>query len=208
MSGSLHSCDKLCLFTGMNEQLAIIDFITRYITLSENEKAVILEQNVFRNYSKNELLLREGELPSECFFILKGSIRKFYLIDGEERNTEFYFENDAITPVGYVTKNPSSYFLSALEDTIVAIGTDERNKVLIERIPRLAGMVATMTTQQVLQTENTLDQFKTLNPENRYLQLIQERPDIFERVPLYHIATYLGITPVSLSRMRKRLLKS
>lgn len=183
----------------MNELQTIIDFINRYIQLTDEEIAIIREQNIFRTYPKNSELLREGQHATECFFILKGCVRKYYLVDGEERNTDFYFENTPITPVSYTTKEPSSYYLAALDDTIVAIGSDERNGQLMERIPRLAGMITSMALAQIVQSESDLDQFKTLSPENRYLRLISTRPDIFERVPLYHIATYLGITPVSLS---------
>lgn len=192
----------------MNELQTIIAFINRYIQLTDDEIAIIRDQNIFRSYPKNSVLLREGQHATECFFILKGCVRKYYLVDGEERNTDFYFENTPITPVSYVTKEPSGYYLATLDETIVAIGSDQRNNQLMERIPKLAGMISSMTMEQIIQSESDLDQFKTLSPENRYLLLIRTRPDIFERVPLYHIATYLGITPVSLSRMRKRLAKS
>lgn len=191
----------------MNEQL-IFDFITQYIPLRDADKAVISQQNLFRVITKNTVLLQPDQFAKECYFILKGCIRKYYLVDGEERNTAFYFENDTITPSGYFTKKPSAYFLATLEETIVAIGSEERNKVLIERIPALAAMIQTLNTENITATENELDTFKTLSPENRYLHLLTSRPDIFDRIPLYHIATYLGITPVSLSRMRKRLLTS
>lgn len=187
----------------MNDQ--VITFITQFIPLNEEEIRIIAEQNLIRFYKKDTILLTEGQLAKECFVVLEGCVRKYYLIDGEERNTEFYLENETITPVSYLKKQPSEYHLSCLEDCILAIGSEERNKKLLEKVPRLTTMILEMNNELLVQTQNTFDDFKNLSPEMRYLKLMETRPEILDRVPLYHIATYLGITPVSLSRMRKRI---
>ncbi|PTX18510.1 CRP-like cAMP-binding protein [Pontibacter mucosus] len=183
----------------------IIDFITSYIPLSGEEVSIIKEQNLIKSYNKGEVLLSEGEFSKECYFILKGCIRSYYLMDGEERTTEFYTENQSIRPVSYLTNQPSEYYLSCLEDCVVAVGSTERNKRLIERLPKLASLIMQMDSELLVQHQVSFDQFKHLNPEMRYLKLLETRADLFDRVPLYHIATYLGITAVSLSRMRKRI---
>jgi CRP-like cAMP-binding protein len=184
---------------------AIIKFITSYIELSPEEISIIQEQNLIKSYKKDGLLLSEGEYAKECFFVLKGCVRSYYLVDGEEKTTEFYTENQSINPVSYLTHQPSEYYLSCLEDCVVALGSAERNKKLIEKVPKLEGLVMQMSSELLVQNQISFDQFKNLNPEMRYRKLLETRPDLFSRVPLHHIATYLGITPVSLSRMRKRI---
>ena len=183
----------------------IIAFITRYIPLSTEEISIIDEQNLIKSYKKDTVLLSEGEYAKECYFILQGCVRSYYLIDGEEKTTEFYTESQAITPISYTQKQPSAYFLSCLEDCIIALGSTERNKKLVERIPKLESLVSQMNSELLIEKQISFDSFKSLSPEQRYLRLLETRPDLFNRVPLYHIATYLGITPVSLSRMRKRV---
>ncbi|MFN3850531.1 MAG: Crp/Fnr family transcriptional regulator [Spirosomataceae bacterium] len=183
----------------------IISYISKYISLTSEEIETINNQNLIRYYKKNEVLLAEGEHARECYFVLSGCVRAYYLIDGEERNTEFYIENQSITPVSYQTKQPSEYYLACLEDCILALGNDERNRKLIEKVPKLTSLIMQMNNEILIQKTIEFDEFKTYSPEQRYLNLLEKRPDLVNRVPLYHLASYLGITQVSLSRIRKRI---
>lgn len=181
----------------------ILDFISKYITLTDEEVQIIKDLNLVGNFKKNTNILSEGEVASECYFILKGCIRSYYIIDGEEKTTEFYTEGQPITPISYVTKEPSEYYLSCVEDCAVSLGT--KNELLIQKIPKLANLILQLNTELLVQNQISFDTFKNLSPEQRYLKLLETRPDLINRVPQYHLATYLGITPVSLSRMRKRI---
>ncbi len=183
----------------------IIDFITKYIPLSEEEIAVINEQNLIRSFKKGDILLEEGSYSRDCFFVLKGCVRSYYLRDGEERTTEFYTENQTINPISYITKKPSEYYLACLEDCVISFGNEERNAQLMAKVPKLQSMVLQLTTDLIADSHVSLDDFKNLSPEMRYRKLLEVRPELFQRVPLQYIASYLGITPVSLSRMRKRI---
>lgn len=182
----------------------VIKFIERYVKLTPEEVDIIQDQNLFKSYRKDAVLLAEGEYARECFFILSGCVRRYYLIDGEERSTEFYTELQAITPVSYVTKQPSEYFLSCLEESVISVATPEMSQKLLERVPKLVGMVTQLQADLLVQNQVSFDSFKNLSPEMRYLKFMEARPDLMNRVPLAHLATYLGITPVSLSRIRKR----
>lgn len=183
----------------------IIQFITSYIELTPQEIDIVNEQNQIKSFKKGTVLLAEGAYAKECYFILKGCVRSYYLIDGEERTTEFYTESQGINPVSYLTKQPSEYYLACEEDCEVALSSAERSRVLIEKVPKLESLIMQMSSQLLVQNQVSFDSFKNLSPEMRYLKLLETRPDLFNRVPLQHIATYLGITPVSLSRMRKRI---
>ena len=184
---------------------AVIDYISRFISLSEEEKTIIKDQNLFRHYPKNEILLKEGSFAKECYFIIKGCIRAYYLKDGEEKNTEFYFENQTVRPLSYQTNSPSVHFLSCLEDCIVAVGSEERNRTLIQKVPKLTELVSQMTEAMLVQKTQDFDHFKNHSPEERYLLLQQQSPELLVRIPLFHLASYLGITKISLSRIRRRI---
>lgn len=186
---------------------SIVAFITQYIPLSEADIQVLRDQHIFRGYRKHDILLKEGELARECYFVVKGCVRAYYLVDGEERNTAFFTENQTIRPVSYQTHRPSAYFISCLEDSILAIGSEERNRELVEKIPGLASMVIQMNDALLVEKTIELDNFKNQSPEERYLMLLESRPELLNRIPLYHLASYLGITPISLSRIRSRVMR-
>lgn len=97
---------------------AIIKFIANYIPLTSEEIDIIQEQQLICSYKKDTLLLAEGEYAKDCYFILTGCVRRYYVINGEERTTEFFTEGQAITPAGYITKQASTYNLSCVEDCI------------------------------------------------------------------------------------------
>lgn len=183
----------------------IIDYISKFIKLSDVEIQTINEQNLFRRYKKNELLLSEGMIAKDCYFIIQGCVRAYYIKDGEERNTEFFFENQTIAPVSYQTKQPSQYYLSCLEDCVIAVGNEARNQKLLEQIPNLSLLISKMNENLLIQKTVEFDDFKNHNPEERYLLLLKNKPEFLNRIPLYHLATYLGITQISLSRIRNRI---
>lgn len=185
----------------------ILDYIAQFVTLTREEEAFVKQQNLIKSFKKNDVLLREGELATECYFIVSGCVRACYLKDGEERNTDFYFENQNVIPVTYKTNQPSPYYLICLEDSVIALGSEERNKKLLEHIPKLNKLVTELSQAMYQQKVQEFDQFKNESPEQRYLNLLQNKPAYMDRIPLYHLASYLGITQVSLSRIRSRITK-
>ncbi len=189
----------------MNE--SIIDYISKFIDLSEDEKEIVNQQNIFRKYKKNEILLSEGNYAKDCYYIIQGCVRSYYNNDGEDRNTDFFFENQTIRPVSYQTKQPSAYNLSCIEDCVICIGNDTKNQKLIEQIPKLSLLISQMNENLLLQKTLELNNFKINRPEERYLTLLKDKPELLNRIPLFHLASYLGITPISLSRIRNRILQ-
>ncbi|WP_343486151.1 Crp/Fnr family transcriptional regulator [Allomuricauda sp. d1] len=184
---------------------AIFDFLSKYIDLTKEEKAILKEQNLFKSFAKGTVLLKEGELAKECFFILKGCMYSYYLVDGEVKVTEFFVEQQPITPISYTTKKPSEYYLECLEDCIIAIGSEERTEELMRKIPRLAILGSCVLEDEVVSQKTKYDNFIKLSPEQRYKSLQKESPELLNRIPQYLIASYLGIKPESLSRIRKRM---
>ncbi len=183
----------------------IVDFLSKYIDLTEEEIDIVSNQNMIRSCKKGTILLSEGTIAKECFFMLQGCVMSYYLVDGEVKVTDFFTESQPITPVSYTTKKPSEYYLECMEDCIISIGTPERSAELMRKLPRLAALGSNIMEDQLANQRMKYDDFIKLSPEERYKNLQKTSPELLNRVPQYHIASYLGIKPETLSRIRKRL---
>lgn len=183
----------------------IFEFLSKYITLTEQEKKIISDSKFIRSFPKGTVLLKEGDLPKECYFIMQGCIYSYYLVEGELKVTEFFTEGQPITPVGYTTKASSSYYLECAEDCILSMGSEERTAAIMQKIPRLALLGGELMEDELASQRIKYDNFVKLTPEQRYKKLQEDSPELLNRVPQYLIASYLGIKPESLSRIRKRL---
>ncbi len=185
----------------------LFDFIAKYISLTEDEKNVLLSLDLFRSVKKGTILLQEGQQSKESYFVLQGCIRSYYVIEGEEKTTAFYTEMDAITPHCVVNKAPSDYFISCLEDSIIIVSNSDMEDEVNRKFPKFDIMCRKFSEQLLAKQQIDFDEFKTSSPEQRYLSLVQKRPDLIQRVPQHQLASFLGITPQSLSRLRARILE-
>ena len=157
---------------------------------------------------KGTTVYREGEVCKYLYFIEKGALRSYY-IDTKGRNIShwFSFENEIITePKSFFKQSKSNYFLEALEDVeIRRINLKTLNKLFkesheIEKFGRL------LTLQLLIDVNDKLLDLQFKSAKERYTSLIEQHPDIFLRISLGHIASYIGITQQSLSRIRTELI--
>jgi CRP-like cAMP-binding protein len=185
----------------------LFNFISKYVSLTEDEKNVLLSLDLFHTVKKGTILLEEGQKSNNSYFVLKGCIRSYYLINGEEKTTAFYTELDALTPHCVVNKAPSEYFISCLEDGILLIADANISLEINSKFPKFDIMCRKLSEELLAKEQINFDEFKTSSPEQRYLNLIQKRPDLIQRVPQHQLASYLGIKPQSLSRLRARILE-
>jgi CRP-like cAMP-binding protein len=185
----------------------LFDFISKYVSLTEDEKNVLLSLDLFHSVKKGTVLLKEGQKSQESYFVLKGCIRVYYIKDGEEKTTAFYTELDAFTPHCAINKAPSDYFLSCVEDSIVLVSTTDMSEEVNSKFPKFEIMCRMLSEELLAKQQIDFDDFKTSSPEQRYLNLLQKRPDLIQRVPQHQLASYLGIKPQSLSRLRARIME-
>lgn len=188
-------------------QDVLFDFISKYITLTEEEQQAIVDLNLFRRVKKGTTLLQEGQKSKESYFVLKGCIRTYYLIDGVEKTTAFYTELEGLTPHGVINKTPSEYYVSCVEDCILLVSDAEMSAEVNSKFPKFDSMCRILSEELLAKQQIDFDAFKTSSPEQRYLNLLQKRPDLIQRVPQHQLASYLGIQPQSLSRLRARILE-
>lgn len=184
----------------------IIRYLSKYATLSDVEAQAIIDGLDIRQYKKGEVLLREGEVAALCYFVIKGCVRQYYLVNGEERTTEFFTEGQPVAFFrGSNANKPSPYFLACLEDSICSVGLTTPPQE--EFNPKLYPVCRMAAEDELSKSQETLSMYRHTNPEERYLEIFKSRPGLVERVPQYYLASYLGITPESLSRIRKRIMK-
>ncbi|HRE76833.1 MAG TPA: cyclic nucleotide-binding domain-containing protein [Flavobacterium sp.] len=185
----------------------LFDFISKYIILTDEEKRALIALDLFHSLKKGTILLKEGQKLDCNYFVLKGCIRKYYIIDGEEKTTAFYTEMEAFTPPCAVSKTHAEYYLSSIEDTLLVISNAHMEEEVNNKFPKFEIMCRKLSEELLAKERIDFDEFKTSSPEQRYLNLLQKRPDLIQRVPQHQLASYLGIKPQSLSRLRARVLQ-
>lgn len=185
----------------------ILKYLSKYATITEEIEEAISENTLFKNFEKGTVLLREGGFSHECYFVLKGCIRSYFLKNGEEKTIEFYTEEQAVVAANYGTLKPSEYYLECVEDTVVSVGNPDLEKETFKKYPQLESLSRVIAETILAKQQKSFTQFKTSTAEERYIQLLQTRADLMNRVPQHQIASYLGVTPESLSRIRKRVAR-
>jgi len=188
-------------------QNLLFDFISKYVSLTEDEKNAILSLDIFRSVKKGTILLKEGQKSKDDYFVLKGCIRKYYIINGEEKTTVFFTEMEGITPHCVKNNAPSEYFISCVEDTILTVTNAELEPETFSKFPKFETLCKMVAEEHLAKQQFNFDEFKISSPEQRYLNLLQNRPDLVQRVPQHQLASFLGIKPQSLSRLRARISK-
>ncbi|TWI85789.1 CRP-like cAMP-binding protein [Lacibacter cauensis] len=185
----------------------LFDFIAKYVSLSDAEKDALLSFDLFRTAKKGTTLLRTGQTGKESYIVLKGCIRTYYKQKGAEKTTAFYTEMDALIPPCVITKAPSEYFVCCVEDSVLAVSTADMEAELNRKFPKFELLYRRLSEDLLAKKQIDFDEFKTSSPAQRYLNLLQKRPDLIQRVPQHQLASFLGITPQSLSRLRARIVE-
>ncbi len=158
-----------------------------------------------QNFSKGSSLLREGQICKGTYFVTKGAFRTFHLKDGNEIHTAFYFENDFVRDIESLSEGtPSKVTIQALEDSEVTFISKEAMFTLYERAPSFQ-MIGRKLLELMAITERRYARlFTDFQPRERYEYVLKHHPELIQRVPLQYLATFLGITRETLSRIRKR----
>ncbi|MTG97801.1 MULTISPECIES: Crp/Fnr family transcriptional regulator [Myroides] len=161
----------------------------------------------YRKFKKGDEILSLGETCDFVGFVNKGALRMYYIEEnGKEVSFSFYLQNDVFTNYeGILTGKPSNLIITALNDVEVSIIYKKELLRYYETSLKAQRIGRIMAEAIFLQAKKRIDFLLFLNPEQRYLQLVSDTPKIFEQVPQKYIASYLGITAQSLSRIRKRI---
>ncbi len=186
---------------------AFIEFLKGFEMLTEDEIGLIADHSDIRNFSKGTVLLREGEVAINCYSVIRGCVREYHMVDGDERTTGIYTEGQPVNAFTSASNQiASKHFLVCAEDCLLAVGDEALEQKMCKLIPRLESIIRSEVEKETGKMQDHLARFMTSSPEERYLHLLETRPDLFNRLPQHQIASYLGIKPESLSRIRKRII--
>jgi len=185
----------------------IYKYLSKYIPITKELEDELSKIEFIKHFRKGTILLEVGKFSNECYFIIKGFIRSFYIKNGEEKTTEFFTEEQAVVPSAYGSRTSSKYYLECIEDTIAGVGTPELELEIYQKFPQIESLNRTLGEAIMANYQESFAEFKMASPEERYLTLLKSRPDLIQRAPQHMIASYLGIQPESLSRIRKRIMK-
>jgi CRP-like cAMP-binding protein len=189
----------------MYEQL--IPCIREKINISNEDLDRVLACYKPLKLKKHEILLSEGDPSRRMFFVVKGCLRVFFIKeDGTEVTRRIVFENNfSTTLVGFITRQPSLEYTQALEPTTLLYITRDEFYALLERIPNWEKFYRQYLEYAYVSNTNRLMSFITQDATERYRQLLQENPEIVRRLPNRIVASYLNISPETLSRLKSRI---
>ena len=188
--------------------ITFITHLNQRLPLSSQEEEKIKETLNVRRYTKGEFLLLEGGIAKSFYFNLSGFVRLFYTREGEERTAYFYPEKTFISPYeSFVHQQPSTFSLQATEDTDVVEISLEASVELLAFSPKFEALARIAMEDELIAHQKMIAFLLTLSPEERYQQLLNEQPNIFQRIPQHYLASYIGVKPESLSRIKRRVLK-
>lgn len=188
----------------MNTHLSRIQEL--FSTLDEPTRTALHAVSTPKVFRKGEFLLLAGDVCRRSFWIESGMVRKFYVSQDKEMTTEIYFVNDlALSFASYVQQLPSRECIQALADTHVSALDYSQFQALKIRFPQLVQLDLLLTEYYTLWLEERLFEFHTLNATQRYMQLLAKDPHVLQSIPLTYIASYLGVSLETLSRIRARI---
>ncbi len=184
----------------------LISFLESFQILEKNEIELIAAHTVVKKFKKNTVLLREGAVSKACYSVIKGCVREYYIKDGVEKSTAFFTEGQPISSfTSYTNGIPSKHFLRCIEDSLLTVSNESLEKEICQKIPRLESIIRIEVEKNAGALQDRLSTFITSSPEERLLKLIEDQPSLLNRVPQHQIASYIGVTPESFSRIKTRI---
>jgi CRP-like cAMP-binding protein len=186
----------------------ILQNLSKHVQLSDGEKEIFCSSLKIKKVKRHQFLGEAGEVSRYQNFVTKGCLRS-YFIDGNgfEHNVQFAIEDWWIGDMAsFLTKKPASLYIEALEDSEVLQLDNPTMEELYIKIPKLERFFRILFQYAFIAFEQRIISVISRTAEERYLGFINKYPQLEERLPQIHIASYLGITPEFLSKIRKKIL--
>ncbi len=187
----------------------ILHSIKSIVSLNETEENAFVKILEVKQFKKKDFLLQEGQVCNKISFINIGCMRSFYNVEGVENTVQFFFTNSWYTDyASFLTGQPTVENMQAIEPCEV-IQIKKTDLYHLYNSHPVFDRVGRMMAENAFLSISKLNQMLTNEePEQRYLNLLSQRPELVQRIPQHYIASYLGIKPESLSRIRKRITKN
>lgn len=180
-------------------------FFSEYVQLPTEELEDIISKFKPKKIKKNEFVLREGEICNDLIFVQKGCLRLYYIQEDVEVSVWFALKHSsAIEIYSFISETPTNYFLQAIEETeILYLPKIALNK-LYETHPKMQEMMRKFWEDVILHLLARFTALQKDTAEQRYLDLL-EKPELLQSIPQKYLASFIGVTPTSLSRIKKNI---
>jgi len=186
----------------------LLEQIKTYASLTDQEILVLQDAVEKRTYPKNEIIFSEGKISDEIYFVTKGCVRLFYNVEGNDKTAFFYTEGQFICAgESYTFNMPAVENYQAIEQTELYVFTKSKIEILLSEIPKFEVIARVATENELITCQKVIASFVTKSAEERYIDLINTQGELFLRVPQQYIASFLGVSPETLSRIKTRVLK-
>jgi CRP-like cAMP-binding protein len=184
----------------------LLDYFNRISPLSKEETEAISATMNIKFFPKSTILLEEGQISHEAYFVLDGCVKQYLIRDGEEKIINFFTEGQWVVSIqSFSNMQASNHFMACCVDTYLVVGNRAKEEDLYRRFPNLETISRRVMEKVFAEQQQEMESQLSESPEQRYLKLLQNRPNLFQIIPQYQLASYLGIKAESLSRIRKRL---
>ncbi len=179
--------------------------------MNDAEWAVLAPHLEVSTLKKKKFFTEPGSICNQIGLVVKGAVRYFMVKDGEEITGYFSFENELLSSYkSFLTRQPAESYIQALEDCqIVTLSYKAMQQAYEDNLigPKMERFGRLIAEHYLICYEDRVSSFVTQTPEERYNKLLETGGEILQRIPQHYIANFLGITPVSLSRIRRRIMK-
>ncbi len=193
----------------MTSSPILTDLLKKTAGFTKAEIPIILNCFMPSFLEKKTTILKAGDTAKEIYFVTKGCLRLFYEKDGKDISAYFFTENMfAGAYDSFVSQRTSRHSIEAYEDCeILKLSRSKLNR-LYTQVPKMNEFIRKIIEARFFDLHDLFTSQILDSPEERYLNLLRTRTELISRIPQHHIATFLGITPASLSRIRRRIAKS
>ncbi|MEL7119395.1 MAG: Crp/Fnr family transcriptional regulator [Bacteroidota bacterium] len=182
-------------------------FTNQFVTFSKREKELIKSSITLKDVPKNYTLVDLGQTAKEVYFINKGLLRFYYITDEGNEITGFIFQENmfAGSHESFFSQIPSIQVLETLEESELLAFSYEKFNHLLEELPKMNVLVRKVLEVRMSFAQKIVASLIMNKPQDRYTSYQELHPGLENRIPQHILASYMGITPVSLSRIRKRI---
>ena len=186
----------------------LLDYINKYISLTNEEETILLSKIVHRNYLKDQYIVQQGDICKSVNFIISGCTKTFYMDqEGQEHIITFSIEDWWTSDLGsFITQAPADFNLQCIENTKLIQFTFKNLEELYTDIPKLERLFRKIIERAFVASQKRIIRNFSLTAKERYLIFKSAYPKIEQRVPQYMIASYLGITKEFLSKIKSQII--
>ncbi len=186
----------------------LVNYLKNYADFDDDELEIVINAFTKRVFTKNELIFTAGKISNEMYFVTKGCVRLFYNVDGVDKTAFFYTEGQFICAGESYTYNVlAKENYQAIERSEIYILPKTKIDKLLAISSKFELLARVATENELITCQKIIQSFVTKSPEERYIELLNTQRDLFQRLPQQYIASFLGVSPETLSRIKTRVFK-